>query len=184
MPCNSNSVGHPELHWRNCARNAIVLIVAADGTACQGPSDQGPVGPVRPVHLCALACSTGARGARPVLWRTVLRIRTKAATAVTDTPLPPSEPNDLEPTDLIPDPVIGIDAYRRINLWNRAAERTYGFTRAEAIGQRPPELLLTRFPIPLLEVLETVEDAGHWRGDVSGTGKRSKISRNSLRYSE
>ncbi len=89
------------------------------------------------------------------------------------TPGPPTLPN-FAPIDLIPDPVIGIDAHRRINLWNRAAETTYGFTRAEALGQRAPELFGSRFPIPLPEIFETVADTGHWQGDVV---KRTKDGR-------
>jgi PAS domain S-box-containing protein len=66
--------------------------------------------------------------------------------------------------DLIPDPVIVVDCRRHINLWNRAAVQTYGFTRAEAIGRLTPELLCTRFPIPLQEILELVGDTGGWCG--------------------
>jgi PAS domain S-box-containing protein len=110
------------------------------------------------------------------------------AAGVTPTPFPRSEPDGLASIDLIPDPVIGVDADRRITLWNRAAERTYGFTSAEALGQRPPELLLSQFPIPLLEILEAVTDAGHWRGDVVQRAKDGREltveSRWTARYDE
>jgi len=68
--------------------------------------------------------------------------------------------------DLIPDPVIVLDCQRQINLWNRAAVQAYGFTRAEAIGRLTPELLCTRFPIPLQEILELVGDTGGWCGKL------------------
>jgi PAS domain S-box-containing protein len=85
---------------------------------------------------------------------------------------PPSSPSDL--IDLIPDPVIGIDEHRLIDIWNRAAVETYGFTREEALGKYPPELFLTRFPIPLFVILELVVNTGHWRGEVV---KRTKDGR-------
>ncbi len=68
--------------------------------------------------------------------------------------------------DAIPDPVIGVGANTLIDLWNRGAEMTYGFTREEALGIRPFDLLRTRFPIPLDQVLATVIEIGHWQGDV------------------
>jgi PAS domain S-box-containing protein len=79
---------------------------------------------------------------------------------------PPAPLSDTILIDLIPDPVIGIDEHRLIDVWNRAAETTYGFTREEALGKYPPELFLTRFPIPLFEILELVINTGHWRGEV------------------
>ncbi len=73
---------------------------------------------------------------------------------------------DLGPVDLIPDPVIGVDADRRIDLWNRAAELLYGFTRAEAVGRRPNELLSSRFPTAELEIREELADSGQWQGNL------------------
>ena len=77
-----------------------------------------------------------------------------------------SKPAENDLLDLFPDPVIGLDAERRVVEWNRAAEEAYGFSRAEAIGQRPTELLRMSFPLPLAELRETIADTGLWRGDV------------------
>jgi len=68
--------------------------------------------------------------------------------------------------DLLPDPVIGFDAERRIVLWNRAAEQTYGFSRSEAVGQRPAELLSIRFPLPRVELVQAMAEMGEWKGEL------------------
>ena len=73
---------------------------------------------------------------------------------------------DVAAFDLLPDPVFGWDAERRIVFWNRACEDLYGFTRAEATGRRPAELLSTSFPIPMAEVIETLADTGRFDGEL------------------
>jgi PAS domain S-box-containing protein len=65
---------------------------------------------------------------------------------------------------LLPDPVIGCDATGTVVYWNRAAEETYGYGAAEALGQHPASLLHTRFPAPLLEITEELSDLGQWQG--------------------
>ena len=77
---------------------------------------------------------------------------------------PSAFPADL--FDALPDAVIGIDADRRIVDWNQAAASVYGFAREEALGRSAPELLRTRFPAPLAEILETLADTGGWEGAV------------------
>ena|GEM_PF-5570452 len=73
--------------------------------------------------------------------------------------------------NLLPDPVISLDLDRYIASWNRAAEIAYGFSAAEALGKRPAELLGTRFPTPLGELLETLADTGRWQGNLTVRAK-------------
>jgi PAS domain S-box-containing protein len=68
--------------------------------------------------------------------------------------------------DGLADAVIGWDADRRIVSWNRSAEQTYGYSRAEALGRRPAELLCTHFPVALTDVIETLAQTGRWSGDL------------------
>ncbi len=68
--------------------------------------------------------------------------------------------------DALADAVIGWDADRRIVLWNRAAETMYGYTREEALGRRPAELLSTRFPMPLTTVIDRLAETGTWTGEL------------------
>ena len=48
--------------------------------------------------------------------------------------------------------------------WNRGAERTYGWTAAEAAGQISHVLLKTRFPKPLVVIDQTLLENGVWEG--------------------
>jgi PAS domain S-box-containing protein len=80
-------------------------------------------------------------------------------------------PADTGLLDLLPDPVIGLDAERRVVEWNRAAAQAYGFSRTEAIGQRAIELLRMSFPLPLAQLRDTMADTGVWRGDVVARAK-------------
>ncbi|MGH2871246.1 MAG: response regulator [Solirubrobacteraceae bacterium] len=64
----------------------------------------------------------------------------------------------------IPDPVIGCDVSGRVVYWSRAARDAYGYSSQEALGRPVVKLLQTRFPAPLLEIMEVVTDLGHWSG--------------------
>jgi PAS domain S-box-containing protein len=59
--------------------------------------------------------------------------------------------------------VVGSD--ERITYWNKGAERLYGWSRAEAMGQSPHQLLRTTFPVPLAEIVRQRERGG-WQGEL------------------
>ncbi|MDQ3809664.1 MAG: ATP-binding protein [Chloroflexota bacterium] len=50
--------------------------------------------------------------------------------------------------------------------WNQGAERLYGWSRAEALGQSAHVLLRTEFPVPLAEIERAVESSGAWQGEL------------------
>jgi two-component system sensor kinase FixL len=56
-----------------------------------------------------------------------------------------------------------------ISYWNRAAEEAYGWTRDEAAGRVPHELLKTAFPVPLETVMAEVTRSGRWEGPLVHT---------------
>jgi PAS domain S-box-containing protein len=66
--------------------------------------------------------------------------------------------------DLLPDPVLGCDGDGAIVYWSPAAEQAYGYAADEALGRRAATLLQTRFPLPLLEITEELDDLGRWEG--------------------
>jgi two-component system, cell cycle sensor histidine kinase and response regulator CckA len=67
---------------------------------------------------------------------------------------------------LLPDAVFALDADGCISRWTRGAEQIYGFTSADALGRGLAELLHSRLPHPLPELLSMVASAGSWRGMV------------------
>jgi PAS domain S-box-containing protein len=58
-----------------------------------------------------------------------------------------------------------------ISFWCEGSEKLYGWTKAEALGRSPHQLLDTQFPIPLIEIEEELEDKGSWEGQLVHTTK-------------
>lgn len=54
----------------------------------------------------------------------------------------------------------------KILFWNAGAEKTYGWTREEALGRPLHELLRTRMPVPFEEIQAQLRDAGSWQGNL------------------
>jgi len=65
------------------------------------------------------------------------------------------------------DAIIVRDAASRIVFWNSGAEKTYGWTAAEAIGQISHELLQTRFPVSQQAVNIALQESGEWEGELT-----------------
>jgi PAS domain S-box-containing protein len=57
----------------------------------------------------------------------------------------------------------------RITVWNRGAEELYGWSREEAVGQRPDQLLGTVHDAPREEIVATVAREGRWSGTIVQT---------------
>ena len=55
---------------------------------------------------------------------------------------------------------------RIITYWNDGAQRLYGWSRDEAIGQQPAVLLGSRYPIPLDDIEHELERKGRWEGEI------------------
>src|SRR2546423_10310670 len=68
--------------------------------------------------------------------------------------------------DLADDAIIVCDASGAISFWNRGAEKIYGWTRGEAIGQEVHELLHTRAARPLTDLHQTLQAQLQWQGHV------------------
>jgi PAS domain S-box-containing protein len=71
--------------------------------------------------------------------------------------------------DLVSDGACICDTAHRITYWNRAAERLYGWSAEEAVGQDISVLLQTVYPIPFAELLATLEEQGRWEGELVHT---------------
>lgn len=64
------------------------------------------------------------------------------------------------------DAIVVHDTEGQITSWNHGAEDLYGWQEHEAIGQVTSSLLSTRFPQPLENILCSLEQEGHWDGEL------------------
>ena len=71
--------------------------------------------------------------------------------------------------DLAHDAIIVRNADSSITYWNQGAEKTYGWTQAEARGKSTHDLLQTKFPQPLAEVHYQLFQEGWWEGELVHT---------------
>jgi PAS domain S-box-containing protein len=69
--------------------------------------------------------------------------------------------------DVTHDAIIVREFGGKITFWNRGAESTYGWTKAEAIGQISHTLLQTEYPRPMAEVEAAVRRDGRWEGELN-----------------
>jgi PAS domain S-box-containing protein len=86
------------------------------------------------------------------------------------------------------DAIIVRDAQDRVIFWNRGAERTYGWTAAEAFGRITHDLLQTKFPVALEAIDATLRERGEWEGELPHITRDGRMivvtSRQSLRRDE
>src|SRR6476661_3021508 len=71
--------------------------------------------------------------------------------------------------DITHDAIIARDLNDVITYWNRGAEQLYGWSREEALGKTPHELLRTVFPTPLKEIKSTLLSTDRWEGELVHT---------------
>jgi PAS domain S-box-containing protein len=71
--------------------------------------------------------------------------------------------------NLTRDTVFVRDVNDVITYWNRGAEELYGWNRTEAIGKVTHQLLQTRFPMPLDQIMEALLRTGRWEGELVHT---------------
>jgi two-component system, NtrC family, sensor kinase len=75
----------------------------------------------------------------------------------------------MQMLDLANDTIVIRELNGSIAYWNQGAERLYGWTKEEAVGQCVHTLLQTIFPQPLEEVLAVCLREGHWEGELLQT---------------
>ncbi len=73
--------------------------------------------------------------------------------------------------DLSPDAIIVRKLDGTITFWSKGAEKLYGLTKNEAIGQDINELLKTEFPLPSETILKKLKLDGKWSGEIFHTCK-------------
>lgn len=76
--------------------------------------------------------------------------------------------------DFVDDAIVAGDTNFSITVWNKSAERIYGWTAEEVLGRNATELFQTMYENTDLTVAETIEryrDQGVWRGEMIHTRK-------------
>jgi PAS domain S-box-containing protein len=76
--------------------------------------------------------------------------------------------------DLAHDCIIVRDLAGTIRWWNRGAEETLGWTRAEAVGQNAFSLLWTALPLPLDQIMAELERTGVWQGEIAHIDRQGR----------
>jgi PAS domain S-box-containing protein len=68
--------------------------------------------------------------------------------------------------DLSGDAIFVRDEADRITYWNKGAAKMYGYSREEALGKVPHELLRTDFPAPLENIHHWLHKESFWTGEL------------------
>jgi PAS domain S-box-containing protein len=74
--------------------------------------------------------------------------------------------SQVELLDLSRDAILSRDLLGRIVFWSGGAERLFGWTRDQAVGQVSHDLLQTRFPGSLDEMTKGLFESGFWEGEL------------------
>ena len=69
--------------------------------------------------------------------------------------------------DLSPDAIIIKKPDDTITFWSLGAEKLYGFTKAEAVGQKINTLLKATFAVPIESIYSLLKRDGKWSGEVT-----------------
>lgn len=68
--------------------------------------------------------------------------------------------------DLANDTIMVRDLKDTITYWNQGAQRLYGFSSVEAVGQSVHALLKTEFPLGVEEIKDVLFKDGYWKGEL------------------
>jgi len=76
--------------------------------------------------------------------------------------------------NLAHDAIMAVRFDTSIEIWNRGAEETYGWTESEAVGKPVHELLRTTTPVPLEQIRQKVIEEGQWTGELGHTRRNGE----------
>ena len=74
------------------------------------------------------------------------------------------------------DAIFVVDRSKKIMTWNKGAEKLYGFTKEEATGMDPNELLQSSFSSEELNTMvELLEKSDYWAGEIQRKAKGGEV---------
>lgn len=73
------------------------------------------------------------------------------------------------------EPILVWHTDRGILEWNRGAEILYGFSREQALSQQPQQLLKTRYPLGISDIMERLRDSPSWTGEIENTARNGNL---------
>jgi PAS domain S-box-containing protein len=76
--------------------------------------------------------------------------------------------------DLTNDAIIVRDLGDNITLWNKGAEKLFGWESREVLGQHLHTLLRTEFPKPMAEIVALLEREGYFSGEVTQIARNGR----------
>lgn len=76
--------------------------------------------------------------------------------------------------DLSPDGIFVRNLEGTIIFWSKGAEKLYGWSKKEALGQNASELLKTKFPEPYKQIVSKLKQNNTWSGDLFHTTKNGR----------
>lgn len=80
--------------------------------------------------------------------------------------------------DLVQDSIMMWDSEGTVIFWNGGAEKSYGWSKAEALGQKICALIQTQFPCGLEKHKQELLEQGYWEGeliDICKDGRRMVV---------
>jgi PAS domain S-box-containing protein len=77
--------------------------------------------------------------------------------------------------DLANDTIFIRDSQDRIIYWNQGAQRLYGWSKEEALGQVTHSLFKTQFPQPLADIQAQLLAQDHWNGELRHTRRDDSL---------
>src|ERR1700758_101493 len=77
-----------------------------------------------------------------------------------------------ELVDLSREAIFVTDHQGKIVVWNRGAERLYGWSQAEAMDKSPVELLRTELPRTMPQIENILRREGHWDCELRQTTRQ------------
>jgi PAS domain S-box-containing protein len=73
------------------------------------------------------------------------------------------------------EPILVWHPERGILDWNRGAEILYGFHHADAVGHKPFDLLKTKFPSDIKDLMEHLRKVPSWTGELQNTARNGNV---------